>query len=159
MKKWIAALIAFLVIGVGTGTGFYIWGEAEGSDQGYSTGCDIGYDIGYNIGYTLGWDASYDIGWNEGHAVPLQLFESLVELTDWLFQDDTNSMTFIPDTFDCDDFAMRLSQNASNDGYFIGLYHEREVRHMKNFACIKGKTNVIFLIEPQHDRITPLQVD
>lgn len=166
MKGWVAALIVLLVItliGVRIGFGIFSWGSSSGWDQGYSVGYNDGHDAGYSQGYTIGqvegWEEGYNIGWSEGHAVPLQLFKSVKELREWLSQDDTNSMTFIPDTFDCDDFAMRLSQNAANDGYFIGLYHEKEAGHMKNFACIEGKTDVIYLIEPQHDRIELLRVD
>ncbi len=76
------------------------------------------------------------------------------ELTEWLSQDDTDSMTYIPDTFDCDDFAIRLAQNAAADGYFIGVFLAEDGRHFKNFAYIEGKADVIYLIEPQLDWVS-----
>ena len=166
MQGWVAALIVFLVIALCAyiGVGCYFWGESGAYDQGYNVGNNDGYDIGYSQGYTTGqvegWEEGYNIGWDEGYAGPLRLFESLEELQSWILRDDTDSLVHIAITFDCDDFAMRLSQNAANDKYFIGLYLEQRLpRHMKNFAYIEGKTDVVYLIEPQDDRIAPLRVD
>ncbi len=46
-------------------------------------------------------------------------FDSLSELEAWLAEDDTDSYIYIPDTFDCDDFALTLSEHAREDGYII----------------------------------------
>jgi hypothetical protein len=46
-------------------------------------------------------------------------FDSLSELEAWLAGDDTDSYTYIPDTFDCDDFALTLYEHAREDGYII----------------------------------------
>ena len=166
MKVWVmralnilAAVAMLAVVGI---TCFFS-GYDQGYSQGYSTGHNDGYDTGYSQGYTVGqgegWEEGYNIGWNEGYQEPLRLFESIGELRTWILQDDTDSLTYVPDTFDCDDFAMRLSQNAANDRYFIGLYYDKWAGHMKNFARIEGKTDVIYLIEPQNDMIGTLRVD
>lgn len=161
MKGWVAALIVFLVIAlcaVGTGIVFYLWGESEWS-EGWDRGYGVGYGEAYGIASSEGYSEGYDAGWAVRQAEPLQLFESLVELSKWVSQDDTSDIPYADDVFDCDDFAMRLSQNAADAGYFIGVYLEKEAGHMKNFAYTKSKTNVIYLIEPQRDWIKPLWID
>ena len=78
-------------------------------------------------------------------------FSSKQELVAWLAQDDTDSHEYIPDTFDCDDFALTLQQHALGDGYIISCEYVPEDDHMLNTAIIG---NFGYKIEPQMDEVT-----
>lgn len=158
MKAWLTVLAVVVVIALGVGSvGFYLWAETEGWDRGYSVGYDDAYDLAWDEGYSEG----YDAGWAVRQAEPLQLFKSVAELREWLSQDDTDSIPYVDDVFDCDDFAITLARNAAADGYFISVYLTEDDTHMMNFAFLEGKPEVIYLIEPQTDwvRIPPMRLD
>ena len=74
--------------------------------------------------------------------------------------------TGIPDlkyqerTYDCDDFAYQLYEQALSDNRTIGLYVEMKYKdrklttfHMKNFVVIGNK---IYEVEPQTGNVNPL---
>lgn len=84
---------------------------------------------------------------------PPRYFESKSELESWLAEDDTDSYTYIPDTFDCDDFAMTLQKHALDDGYIISCEYVPGYywAHMLNTAIIG---NSLYKIEPQTDEVT-----
>jgi hypothetical protein len=70
--------------------------------------------------------------------------------------DDTSKRDYIPDKFDCDDFAITLMLNAEQAGYRIGLLTTKDsgIKHMKNYAIVG--TNgfyYYFEIEPQDDSV------
>jgi septal ring factor EnvC (AmiA/AmiB activator) len=82
-------------------------------------------------------------------------FDSLAELLAWLDEDETDSYTYIPDTFDCDDFALTLYEHAREDGYIIhfqvyDLNGDGNPDHALNVAIIG---NNVYRIEPQTDAV------
>ena len=89
--------------------------------------------------------------WRE-RAYPRE-FESLDELNAWLDKDDTDSTIYIfgsgcLTSYDCDDYAAALVQNALLDGYSVST--QIEGNHMINSTIIGNK---IYFIEPQNDKV------
>ena len=88
-------------------------------------------------------------------------FNSLSALQGWLWWDDTNLHEYIPNVYDCDDYAFDLMQAALQDGYRIGLYQKGQ--HVVNFALVGdtplgawgvwGTANKVYIIEPQTDEV------
>lgn len=48
-------------------------------------------------------------------------FSSLNELELWLALDHTDEMEYVPDLYDCDDYAFNLQKNARNAGYLLDV--------------------------------------
>lgn len=81
----------------------------------------------------------------------LREFRTMPELTAWLVADGTSDNKYVPNLFDCDDFARMLQGNAMNDGYIISIIIVSSPGggyHAKN-ACLIG--NAFYFIEPQTD--------
>ena len=76
-------------------------------------------------------------------------FRSVWELERWLSHDPTSENEFIPESYDCDDFAMDLTLAAIRDGRWIGLFSTEG--HLKNFTVIGDS---IHEIEPQTDKVS-----
>jgi outer membrane murein-binding lipoprotein Lpp len=83
----------------------------------------------------------------EGKAHPRQ-FTSVEELKAWLASNDINAREYIPDTYDCDDFARDLMIAALEDGYLVST--ELWSCHMLNSTIIG---NDIYTIEPMTDGV------
>jgi hypothetical protein len=83
----------------------------------------------------------------ESKAHPRQ-FTSLEELKAWLASNDINEREYIPDTYDCDDFAQDLMIAALEDGYLVST--ELWSCHMLNSTIIG---NNIYTIEPMTDGV------
>ena len=111
---------------------------------------------------------------------PLKPFNTVYELQAWLNKNDISERQYITDTYDCDNFAVDLVRDASNDGYEMftisgmdyynditkyGYYPVRKSNdgtevvywedintslHMWNYAIIDG---VVWYIEPQTDEV------
>ena len=95
------------------------------------------------------WENLYHSVENPSH------FSSYSALISWLAQDDTDGYQYIPDEFDCDDFALTLQQHALEDGYIISAQlvdtdQDFEYDHMMNIAVIG---NSVYSIEPQNDQV------
>jgi len=78
-------------------------------------------------------------------------FTTQLELKVWLKLDNTNSLEYINRTFDCDDFSIRLIDNARESGYKIYLYNDCDKYHC---LCITKINGVWYKIEPQTDSVT-----
>jgi len=78
-------------------------------------------------------------------------FRDEEELVLWLSQDDTDSNRYIPNQFDCEDFARMLQSRAYDDGYVMSvtLVTRDDEYHLMN-ACLIG--NKFYYIDPQSDR-------
>jgi outer membrane murein-binding lipoprotein Lpp len=83
----------------------------------------------------------------EGKAHPRQ-FTSVEELKAWLASNDINEREYIPDTYDCDNFAQDLMKAALADGYLVST--ELWSCHMLNSTIIG---NNIYTIEPMTDGV------
>ena len=104
----------------------------------------------------------------------LNQFGSLSELKAWLASDNTDSHTYIPTTFDCDDFALLLIERAKADGYqmylqtlyydlYDGLwlsfkYYNYKISGYYGFDAYHAMNSVIignsvYFIEPQTDEV------
>jgi hypothetical protein len=75
-------------------------------------------------------------------------FSSVKELKDWLTANDVNEMEYIPEIYDCDDFARDLMLDALSDGYLVST--ELWSCHMLNSTIIGNK---VYTIEPQTDEV------
>lgn len=76
-------------------------------------------------------------------------WKSYREFRKWLWANQVDQMVYIPDKFDCEDFAFELSRQAMQDGYWVGIYVEDE--HVQNIVAIG---NTWYLVEPQTDGIS-----
>jgi len=76
-------------------------------------------------------------------------FRSVWELERWLSHDPTSGNEFIPEFYDCDDFAMDLTLAAIRDGRWIGLFASDG--HIKNFTLVGDS---VYQIEPQTDEVS-----
>lgn len=103
-------------------------------------------DLQWQIEY---WKDAYKT--KPGPGWTLREFRSEEELVLWLSQDDTDSNRYIPNQFDCDDFARMLQSHAYNDGYVtsVTLVTRDDGYHFKN-GCFIG--NKFCYIDPQTDR-------
>ena len=89
---------------------------------------------------------------SNGEVTCLRPFTSYKELKQFLDEDLTDEHIYSK-SFDCDDFAFMLSQNALNKGYQIFPFAEGN--HLKNVAHVAlGDTIVVYEIEPQTDEIS-----
>jgi hypothetical protein len=88
---------------------------------------------------------------SNGEITCLRPFTSFKELKQFLDEDLTDEYTYSR-SFDCDDFAFMLSQNALNKGYQVFPFAEGN--HLKNVAHVAlGDTIVVYIVEPQTDEI------
>jgi len=103
-------------------------------------------DLQWQIAY---WKDAYKT--KPGPGRPLREFRSEEELVLWLSQDDTDSNRYIPNQFDCEDFARMLQAHAYDDGYVMSvtLVARDNGYHLKN-GCFVG--NKFYYIDPQTDR-------
>ncbi len=103
-------------------------------------------DLQWQIAY---WKDAYKT--KPGPGRPLREFRSEEELVLWLSQDDTDSNRYIPNQFDCEDFARMLQAHAYDDGYVMSvtLVARDNGYHLKN-GCFIG--NKFYYIDPQTDR-------
>lgn len=84
---------------------------------------------------------------------PLRYFKTYNEMVDFLHRDKTNEIKYIPDTFDCEDFALTLCKNAAKEGFLVHLYPTAE-GHVECCTIVDTDTiPALFLIEPQTDAI------
>ena len=110
-------------------------------------------------------------------------FQTMAELQDWLGEDNTSEYEYIPEVFDCDDFAFTLMVHGFTSGYKVGtvavyyadtlwyIYYGGEYywkvplpwfaagywmfgNHMCNLSFVESSGWV--LIEPQTDEVFPL---
>jgi len=82
-------------------------------------------------------------------------FDTMKELELFLKEDNTNMSTYVEDTYDCDNFAITLQENAAKRGYRISLQvnvNNYEI-HMYNSAIIEQPRKRVIFIEPQTDVI------
>jgi outer membrane murein-binding lipoprotein Lpp len=95
------------------------------------------------------WKDAYEA--KPGPWQTLREFRSEEELVLWLSQDNTDSNRYIPNQFDCDDFACMLQARAYDDGYMmsITLVARNDGYHFNN-GCFIG--NKFYYIDPQTDR-------
>ncbi|MFB0556580.1 MAG: hypothetical protein ACETVW_01830 [Dehalococcoidia bacterium] len=103
-------------------------------------------DLQWQIEY---WKDAYKT--KPGPGWTLREFRSEEELVLWLSQDDTDSNRYIPNQFDCEDFARMLQSHAYDDGYVMSvtLVARDDGYHLKN-GCFIG--NKFYYIDPQTDR-------
>jgi len=73
-------------------------------------------------------------------------------LIKWLYSDRTDRETYVKDTFDCEDFAMRLQKEALEDGLILSIQLDMVAHHAINNAFVP-KENKIYFVEPQNDGI------
>lgn len=78
----------------------------------------------------------------------LKEFSTESDLRLFLFKDNTNKQTYVEGKFDCNDFALMLSENARKQGYRIYMVFDKT--HVLNVAFVKG---LAYGIEPQTDEI------
>lgn len=85
----------------------------------------------------------------------LSIFNSKSNLASFLYYDDTDWHLFIPEIYDCDNFAIDLINNAYDAGYFMGLVVEENSEnnndHMLCFAIVFP--NLVYYVEPQTDEV------
>lgn len=83
----------------------------------------------------------------------LREFHSEQELKDWLAVDRTDLNKYVPNQFDCEDFARMLQGNALSSGYIvsIALTQQDSQLHAINVALIGNK---LYWIEPQTDQFS-----
>jgi len=107
---------------------------------------DVIADLQWQIAY---WKDAYKT--KPGPGWTLREFRSEEELVLWLSQDDTDSNRYIPNQFDCEDFARMLQSYAYNDGYVMSvtLVAGDNEYHLMN-SCLIG--NKFYYIDPQTDR-------
>ena len=74
-------------------------------------------------------------------------FEDIEDLRFWLNRTGINQREYIPDEYDCEDFAIDLAKMALKDGYWVGLVDDGE--HIYNFTIIGNR---IYWIEPQSNQ-------
>ena len=108
----------------------------------------------------------------------LKEFDSVKELEVWLLDNDIDNNTYITDTYDCDDFALDLVNDAIQEGYAIysmgsgtvyykttimyntnneTFYYGKEFVRLSNHAyCVTKINGIWYQIEPQDDGITEL---
>lgn len=115
-------------------------------------------------------------------------FSSLTDLEQWLAQDNINEHEYIPDEYDCDDFAYDLMVSAFKSGYKMGtvaVYYGNDLDYVTIDNCTyynatlayapEGSNYYLFgnhmvnianvgdtgwvLIEPQTDSVYPLGTD
>ena len=77
-------------------------------------------------------------------------FKSVTELKMFLAFDNTDENEYINDTFDCDDFAIMLIENARERGYKIYGYGDYTDNHM---YCVTKINGLWYFIEPQTDYV------
>lgn len=112
------------------------------------------------------------------HSTRLKEFDNLNDLNIWLLHNDVSDNTYINNTYDCEDFAIDLVNDAIQDGYLIysmgsgtawvrtilmynqyndTTYYGYEFVELVNHAyCITKIDNIWYMIEPQNDIITEL---
>lgn len=110
--------------------------------------------------------------------IELKEFNSIEQLESWLSVNDVNNNTYITDTYDCDDFALDLVNDAIQEGYAIysmgsgtvyykttimyntnneTFYYGKELIELINHAyCVTKINGIWYQIEPQNDEITEL---
>ena len=79
-----------------------------------------------------------------------QHFPNYHTLLNWLYEDRTDRETYVENTFDCEDFAMRLQKEALEDGWIISIQLDNVAHHALNNAFLPSE-NKIYFIEPQND--------
>ena len=89
------------------------------------------------------------------------VWESRIELQEWLWSDNTSDGKYIPTLHDCEDFAIELAIAAYREGKFIGLLetqYTNGTKHITNFAIVKNDNHFRGVeqirIEPQNDLIS-----
>jgi len=82
-------------------------------------------------------------------------FDTLKELKNFLIEDKTNGAMYIENTYDCDNFAITLQENAAKKGYRISFQIDANAYeiHMYNTAIIEQPRKRVIFIEPQTDEI------
>lgn len=95
------------------------------------------------------WEHAYET--KPGPWQACREFRDKDELVLWLSQDNTDSNEYIPNQFDCDDFARMLQAHAYDDGYVVSitLVARDDGYHFKN-GCFIG--NKFYYVDPQTDR-------
>lgn len=79
-------------------------------------------------------------------------WKSMSELGTWLRLNNISERQYVPDKYDCDDFAIDLALAAAKERRFIGLAGEKS-RVRRHFFCWALVDNIVFKIEPQNDGI------
>ena len=115
--------------------------------SGYFNGLQDGERIGKAIGYLDGLKA---------YPKKLRFFDNLTELKQFIKEDDTDKYLYIPEYFDCDDFAIMLQVRALQKGYILNIAlvdsdGDRRPDHVVNLAYLNTKQYV--LIDPQTDEM------
>jgi len=82
---------------------------------------------------------------------PPSEFASLKAFWYWNKSDNTASHAYVPDSFDCEDFALMKVSNAWQDGFLIGFGFERNNPHS---FCVVPIGNVVYKLEPQNNLLT-----
>lgn len=75
-------------------------------------------------------------------------FESVDELSAFIFTDWTNFKPYITETHDCDDFAREFQRAALKIGRLVNVHLADSGKHMRCMAIIQDE---IYFIEPQTD--------
>ena len=85
----------------------------------------------------------------------LRNFNSLVELRAFLADDKTDEIEYISETFDCDDFALTLTQNAVDKAYWMHTTLWWQGKHVMNMAFVECEDGVLetYLIETDEDLV------
>ena len=79
-------------------------------------------------------------------------FQSFVDLHFWLVEDDTDSLMFIPNDYNCKHFSVEIFCRGLRDGKVLlpiitweGTWYPN---HMRNITVAGGK---LYWVEPQED--------
>ncbi len=90
----------------------------------------------------------------KGTCPEFRNFRDIYELREFLKNDKTNLIQYVPKDFDCEEFALMLQSNAFKKGFYIYLYSVDKDLHLMNGAIVGEKPTMMFYsIEPQNDEI------
>ena len=85
----------------------------------------------------------------------LRHFNSVGELRKFLEEDNTDSIKYERYKFDCDDFAIRLINNAAKKGYILLVHWDFNMKHVNCVALVYNLHYYkVYLIEPENDNFS-----
>lgn len=144
----------------------YTQGKTDGLDElnkkvsdSYREGKSIGLEEGNASGYLIGYDKGHESGFSEGFSTTGYQVRDITksELLKFLKNDKTDKIEH-NETFDCENYAAVLKQNAFNKGYqcYIVLIEFEESAHVLNAFNTTDKG--FLYVEPQTDDIVDVRL-
>jgi uncharacterized protein YxeA len=163
----IATTVGIIMAAVMLCSGALLIGYIHGRNNGYQSGYEVGQSVTATTQQNTPWETeSYQAGYQKGRESGLKEASSYdlhnpsyQEMMDFLSEDTTNSIPYVPNEYMCTDYAAQVNNNAEAKGIrcaIVYILNKENVGH--TIVAFQTTDRGLQFVEPQYDRVVKLVI-